>query len=170
MDKLRYRRPVSRQSVQDLRGRVMRVLFFAALGTVVALFPFIVRAEDQAPAPATIAAQPNGVQDVIKQQLSAIRSRDADGAYALMTHDFHERHEDAKTFLASMRFDNRAIYNHEEYTFLDQQGSGPVSIQKVRVNDHYGTPITVIYRLEQQEDGSWLIDSFMTLDAEAQPI
>ena len=119
---------------------------------------------------APAAAQPSSVQDVIKAQLAAIRDRDADAAYALMTHDFHEENLDALTFLATMRFDQRAIYNHEEYTFLDKQGTGPVAIQKVRMNDHYGDPVTVIYRLEEQGDGSWLIDSFTILNEEAQPI
>ena len=119
---------------------------------------------------ATAAARPGSAQDVIKAQLAAIRARDADAAYALMTHDFHEENIDALTFMATMRFDQRAIYNHEEYTFLDKQGTGPVAIQKVRMNDHYGDPVTVIYRLEEQGDGSWLIDSFTILNAEAQPI
>jgi hypothetical protein len=152
----------------------MRQLLFAGIGSMILAFSFMAHAEDtvkpDTPAPAAVAAALNGVQDVIRQQLEAIRQRDADAAYALMTHDFHEEHDDPKTFLATMRFENRAIYNHEEFTFLDKQGSGPVSIQKVRIHDHYGEPVTVIYRLEQQEDGSWLIDSFTMLDAEAQPI
>ena len=152
----------------------MRHLLFAGISTLILAFAFLAHAEEPAkgetPAPAAAAAAINDGQDVIRQQLAAIRDRDADAAYALMTHDFHEENEDPKTFLAAMRFENRAIYNHEEFTFLDKQGSGPVSIQKVRIHDHYGTPVTVIYRLERQEDGSWLIDSFTTLDAEAQPI
>jgi ketosteroid isomerase-like protein len=122
------------------------------------------------PPDAPVSAQPHSAQDAIKAQLSAIRARDADAAYALMTKDFHKEHPDALAFFAKMRFDKRAIYNHEEYTFLDTQGTGPVTLQKVRMNDHYGSPVTVIYRLEQQADGHWLIDSFTILKIDAQPI
>ena len=176
----------------------MRLLLLAMLGLAIALMPFIAKAEEklavsaipvppaaiETPAPQAApetdkeadlvapdaGAAHNSAQDVIKAQLAAIRDRDADAAYSFMTHDFHEENSDALTFMATMRFDNRAIYNHKEFTFLDKQGTGPVTIQKVRMNDHYGDPVTVIYRLERQEDGSWLIDSFTTLHIEAQPI
>ena len=158
----------SKAKVQDLRHRVMRLILLIGLGMIIALIPFIARAAEQTP-PGSAATQ--SAQDVISKQLTAIRTRDADTAYSMMTHDFHENFEDAKNFLSDLRFEHRAIYNHEDFTFLDKQSSsGPVSLQKVRINDHYGIPITVIYRLEQQEDGSWLIDSFTILDAEAQPI
>lgn len=183
-------------SLADSRRAVMRLLLLTLLGLAIALIPFIAKAEDKlavsaipippasieqptqaAPDPGTEtlaetaeATLPSSVHDVISAQLAAIRARDADAAYALMTHDFHEENLDALTFMATMRFDQRAIYNHEEFTFLDKQGSGPVTIQKVRINDHYGDPVTVIYRLEEQGDGSWLIDSFTILNAEAQPI
>lgn len=175
----------------------MRLLLLGLLGAAIALFPLIAKAEETlavsalpvppvvapvetpaaalpesaivAPAaPATAAS--HSVQDVIKAQLAAIRSRDADAAYALMTADSHKKNLDAKTFLATMRFNQRAMYNHGEFTFLDNQSTGSVSLQKVRINDHYGDPVTVIYRLEQQEDGRWLIDSFTTLHIDAQPI
>lgn len=147
----------------------MRLLAAAALGTIVALIPLLARAETE-PAPAEIVSAANGVQDVVRAQLNAIRNRDADAAYALMTHDFHDVHEDARGYLGTLRFQNRAIYNHKDFTFLDQQSSGATSLQKVRLTDHFGQPVTVIYRLEQQDDGSWLIDSFTVLDSEAQPI
>lgn len=143
----------------------MRLILLALMGLLLSLFPFMARAAEQGPS-----AQ--SVQDVITQQLNAIHDRNADAAYATMSHDFHENFEDSRNFMNDLRFRHRAIYNHEDFTFLDKQGSstGPVALQKVRMNDHYGEPITVIYRLEQQDDGSWLIDSFTILDAEAQPI
>lgn len=147
----------------------MRLILVASLGLLIALLPFLARAADDP------AAQPlpgQSVQEVISHQLNAIHDRDADAAFATLTHDFGENFEDSKNFMNDLRFEHRAIYNHEDFTFLNKQGAdnGPVSIQKVRMNDHYGDPITVIYRMEQQADGSWLIDSFTVLDAEAQPI
>lgn len=148
----------------------MRALLLAGVGLALALVPLIARAADAPPTAANITQGVQGAQDVIRAQLSAIRARDADAAYAFMSHEYHEGHEDAKTFLSMMRFQHRAIYNHEDYTFLDKQGSGPVSIQKVRLTGRDGKPVTIIYRMEQQADGSWLIDSFTSLDEEAQPI
>ncbi len=186
-------------SLSDSRRQVMRLLLLGIAGAAIALIPFIARAEETVvasamPVPPVIAAQPAApeslplppgdiitpdeaaaadprtVQEVIKAQLAAIRARDADLAYSFMSHDFHEENHDALTFLSDMRFTQRGIYNHDEYTFLDSQSTDDINLQKVRMNDHYGKPVTVIYRMERQDDGSWLIDSFTILKIDAQPI
>lgn len=172
----------------------MRLLLLGLLGAALALFPLIAKAEETlaisaippppvvappvaaappgdipAPGPAAPVAMP-GVQDVIKAQLIAIRTRDAAAAHALMTPDSHTAKDDSKTFFSKMRFTQRALYNHEDYTFLENQSTGDVSLQKVRINDHYGAPVMVIYRLERQASGHWLIDSYTILETDAQPI
>ena len=56
--------------------------------------------------------------------------------------------------------------------FLHHYESGETSVHKLSLKDRYSNEsYTVIYKLEQQNDGKWLIDSFTILDfEEAQPI
>ena len=127
-----------------------------------------------APATAATSTTDDPVQALITQQLNAIRARDADQAFAHTTSTFHDHYNTAQNFLSHMRFEYRPLYNHKTFSFLDRheiQGGGV--LQKVTVEDNYGTgPVTVIFRLQQQEDGQWLIDSFTLLNADddAKPI
>ncbi len=112
---------------------------------------------------ATTAIDP--VQDLISRQMDAIRDRNAEQAFSYTTAGFHEHYNSAQSFLSRMRFEQRPLYNHKDYTFLDRheiEGGG--MLQKVKVQDTYGgDPVTVIFRLEQQPDGTWLIDSYSVL-------
>ena len=143
--------------------------------TLVAISAQADEGENIPPQPEPIAAAAasrdiNPARDLITRQLAAIRHRDADMVWALTTDDFHEKFDTAKDFLSHLRFRLRPIYNHEDYKFLNQSETGDSLIQKVEMEDSYGDPVMVIYRLEQQDDGQWLIDSFAILAPEAQPI
>ena len=109
---------------------------------------------------------------LIIRQLAAIQMRDADLAWSLATADFHEKFSSAQKFLAGVRFEHRPLYNHEDYSFIERHPVEGGEVQKIEVRDRYtGESATVIYRLEQQENGEWLIDSFTVLNAgEAEPI
>lgn len=109
--------------------------------------------------------------EVIDGLMSALRRRDADQAMALTTSGFHGKYTDSDHFLGSVRLKYRALHNHDGYEFLDASPIEGGLIQKVRLNGRNGAPLTVIYRLQEQADGRWLIDSFTVLDLRnAQPI
>ncbi len=132
-----------------------------------------VRAEDMPPQPEPVMASipaANPVHELIRQQLAAIKARDADLAWSLTTVKFHEKFETGKEFLTHLRLKLRPVYNHDEIEFLDQSETENGYIQRVEIDEHNGEPVTVIYRLEKQESGEMLIDSFAVLDFEAKPI
>lgn len=111
------------------------------------------------------------VQAVIIRQLAAIEARNADLAWSLATADFHDKFSSAGKFMGKVRYEYRPLYNHDDYTFLERREANGALVQKVQLRDHYsGAPITVLYRLEQQQDGLWLIDSFVILDSSGQAI
>lgn len=112
----------------------------------------------------------NPARELIIQQLHAIETRDADLAWSLTTSEFRKKFGSDKEFLSHLRFRQRSLYNHDGFTFLDQQSTEAGLIQKVRMDNRYGDPVTVIYRLEKQDDGRWLIDSFAVLENEADPV
>ena len=157
-----------------MKGNYLILCLFLALALATPA-----RADDPAQPPVTNIAAPataateDPVQALIAQQLNAIRNRDADQAFAHTTSTFHDHYDTAQNFLSHMRFEYRALYNHKKFSFLDRHEIEGGVLQKVTVEDSYGAePVTVIFRLQQQEDGQWLIDSFTLLNAgdDARPI
>lgn len=108
------------------------------------------------------------IQELITRQLSAIKKRQGDEAYALTTGALHQKYETANQFMSMMRFSCRPVYNHVSYEFLDQARTddGGV-IQRLEVKHSNGDPATVIYRLRRTPEGNWGIDSFSILDNDA---
>ena len=115
---------------------------------------------------------PDPAHDLIRKELDAISARDSELAWSLTTDRYQEKFDSDKEFLSHLRFRERPIYNHGSFKFLDQHGGQNNLIQKVEMEDIYGDPVTVIYRLEKQDDGRWLIDSFAILNSasESDPI
>lgn len=164
-----------------MRARVMRVSGLTTAAIVFLTTGSMVFADDSAsrnmPVPQLTGAgltdlPTPDIREVIRRQLDAIQSRNADAAYALTTNDFHNKFDNASKFLSHVRFEYRAIYNHDSYRFIDSDGADKAGTQAVRIHDRYGgDPVTVIFRMELQPDGQWLIDGVTVLDAEdAQPI
>ncbi len=124
-------------------------------------------ADDTSPLPVTSIAAAAGdpARDLITRQMEAIRARDAEQAFAHTTAAFHEHYDTPQNFLSHVRFEYRPLYNHKEFAFLDSHElDGGGLLQKVKVEDSYGEdPVTVIFRLQKQDDGQWLIDSFTIL-------
>lgn len=114
----------------------------------------------------------DNIETIIRNQLTAIRDRDANLAYSYMAPSSRNKFDDARDFLSDMRFEFGPIYNHENAEFVSHYEKNKTSVQKVKVKDRYsGEDVTVIYKLVLQNSGNWLIDSFAILAfEEAQPI
>ncbi len=120
--------------------------------------------------PAASADADNPLLDLVRQQLEAIKERDADLAFSYTTGKLHDRFDTPRAFLNHMRFESRPLYNHESVEFISQNMIDNGAVLRVRVHDRDHDPVTVIYRLIEGEDGRWLIDSFAVLDFEADPV
>lgn len=108
---------------------------------------------------------------LIKDQLTAIKARNADLAYSYLSDHMHGNYDSAKEYLSDMRFEYRPIYNYESFTFLDSHTQDDAFVQKVSFIDSYsGDEFTAIYRLVETEDGQWKIDSFAVMDLDSSPI
>lgn len=120
---------------------------------------------------AVSASQKDPVQDTIMRQLAAIKSRDAGQAFSLISESMHDKYKNPKNFLGHMRFEFRTLYNHTDYRFLDRHEIGSGMIQKVQVTTMDDEPVLVIFKLEETDTGSWVIDSFTIIGSgETQPI
>lgn len=131
--------------------------------------------ENAAPPAVPPTAAADAVRDLITRQMEAIRARDAEAAFAQTSPSFHEHFDTAKKFLSHIRFEQRALYNHSGFTFLDRHDiDGGGVLQKISVRDSFGgAPVTAVFRLEQDANGQWLIDSLAILGGggdDAEPI
>jgi hypothetical protein len=109
-------------------------------------------------------------EPLIRAQLAAIRNRDAEGAFSLTSEKFHKKYDSSDEFLTHLRLKLRPIYNHEKFVFMEETKTENGYIQRVSVKERKGETFTVIYRLEQNNEGEWLIDSFAILPVSAEPI
>lgn len=177
-----------RQRLPEYGGEVMgfcrlRLAALALCLCITAGSPGPARADDAMPpqpgatqtaATGTNSAPPPGVDSahqVIDRLMAALRDRRAEDAFALTSPDIRTKYEDAEDFLGSVRFEYRPLYNNLAYDFLDSTPLDDALIQRVSLKKRDGGNVTVIYRLERQPDGEWLVDSFSILDFDdAQPI
>jgi hypothetical protein len=112
------------------------------------------------------------IKDLIREQLAAIRARDASRAYATLSDHLHEKFEGDKKYLAKLRFDYSPIYNHRSYTFLETRALDDGGfIQRVSMKDRYsGKNALVIYKIKEDQEGHLLIDSFTIIDMRSKSI
>lgn len=111
------------------------------------------------------------MRNVIRDQLGAIKKRDAEQALSFTTRKYHEKFNDASGFLGMVRYEHRPIYNFKSYQFTTvKKVAGDTYLQHVTVSDRYGNEATAIYKLQKDTEAGWLIDSFMILDKGGMPI
>lgn len=118
----------------------------------------------------TAAVTVDPIHDIIVKQLKAFRDRDAAAAYALTSTDIREKYLDAKAFLHNVRVTYRALYENASYTFLERSEINGSHIQKMEIVDSDGKTATVLCRIVKNDSGEWMIDSYMVLESDAQPI
>lgn len=105
------------------------------------------------------------IRDLITRQMDAIRARDAEAAFAQTAAALHDHYPTAKKFLSHIRFEQRPLYNHNGFTFLDRHEIEGGVLQKISVSDSFSdSPVTAVFRLEQDAGGRWLIVSCAILD------
>lgn len=110
-------------------------------------------------------------QTLLKEQLTAVKARNADLAFSYLSDNLHQDYQSAKEYLNEIRFDHRPMYNYETFEFLDRHTQDGNIIQRVLFKDSYsGESFTGIFRLVQTEEQQWKIDSFAILEQEASPI
>lgn len=110
------------------------------------------------------------VHQLIKKQLQAISSRDAELAYSMTSQKLHKKYSSPKEFLGKIRFEFRPIYNYKSFEFLDRHEIKGGMLQKVSITDHAGDKAVAVYRMKKSPDGIWLIEAFSILFDDGQAI
>lgn len=110
----------------------------------------------QAAAP-TRAASTQVVQQVVREQLSALASQDALHAFALADPDLRTEFGTAEAFLATVSEQYPMLLHPASVLFLKPETDGAIAMQRVRLSDDEGSSWTLTYLLNRQHDNQWRI-------------
>ncbi|MFP4314479.1 MAG: DUF4864 domain-containing protein [Alphaproteobacteria bacterium] len=109
------------------------------------------------------------VNDVIKEQLQAIRERNDRIAYELNTTTMREDYKDPQSFMRDLRRKKKSLYNHVDYRFLGS-GESNSKFHKVMLTDKYGKSSIAMFKMEQGEDGEWKTRDIIILMSGDDPV
>lgn len=141
------------------------MLFFAA-GGLQAMAGDGVKARNVSAisAPAQAAETP-GPELALRAYLEAVRSRDADRAFALSSTRVRQEASKPEHLMKILRYDRYPLYGHESYRLLQQNRiSETALVQKIEVVSETGKAMTILCRIVRGEGGNWAVDSTILLD------
>lgn len=111
------------------------------------------------------------VQAAVARQLDAFRNRNSEQAYAVVSAKFREKYKTPLRFVTMMRVNFWGLYNHAGYRFLGDDSTGQDrSLQKVEVTDDTGRTTIYLFGLGRSDAGEWLIENFIMLAPDGQPV
>ena len=103
------------------------------------------------------AANTQVVQQVVREQLSALASQDAMQAFALADQDLRTQFGTAEAFLATVQEQYPMLLHPASVLFLKPETDGTIAMQRVRLSDDEGSSWTLTYLLNRQQDNQWRI-------------
>ena len=96
------------------------------------------------------------VQRVIRAQLDAFASDDADKAFSYASPDIRRLFRTADNFLAMVRNGYAVVYRPASVVFLKPGRDGDQIVQPVQMTDGAGLVWIALYSMQRQDGGAWL--------------
>ena len=139
------------------RRLVTLLVFIACLGSwsAKAEEPVVPNSEVQA-----------AIQSVIDSQLKAFQRDDGIEAYSYASPAIQQKFSTVDIFMSMVRNGYPAVYRPAYVEFLDARIIAPHTAQAVKFIDGQGQGLIMIYFMEQQPNGSWLIDGVQAVPLE----
>ena len=109
------------------------------------------------------------VDQVIKEQLEAIRNRNDRVAYELNAEEIKDDFEDPQSFMRMIRRQKSPLYEHVSYEILSPVREGS-KFHKVRLLDKYGHDAMAMFKMKQSDDGVWKTEDIIILTTENDPL
>ena len=97
------------------------------------------------------------VQQVIRDQLSAFKSREHERAFSHAAPNIRSIFKTTDQFINMVKNGYSAIYNSSSYSFARSRTEAGVIHQEVIIIGPNGKEWQAIYSLQEQDDGSWKI-------------
>lgn len=96
-------------------------------------------------------------QKIIRGQMNAFQSGDAEMAYSFATRELQRRFQNPDIFMQMVKQGYQPVYRPKDVTFGSSKVTSQGPVQEVYVTGPDGEAWLALYSFEQQEDGSWLI-------------
>jgi chlorite dismutase len=103
-------------------------------------------------------ADAEAVRKVIEAQLDAFRRDDAEGAFSYAAPAIREMVGTPERFIQMVKTSYAVVYRPHRVTFREPVKVGKDLAQPVRMTDEEGRAWVVVYPMERQPDGKWLIN------------
>ncbi len=114
------------------------------------------------------AAEVQSIRRVIERQIDAFKRDDAAGAYSFASPGIRKIFPTAEIFMQMVRQGYRPVYRPRSYAFDELTQIEGELVQPVRVVGPDGVPVTALYIMERQPDGSWKTDGCVLTQAPGQ--
>ena len=128
----------------------MPLRFLALLGALLAL---ALPAEAQVSEP-----DRSAIRDVIERQIEAFRRDDGEAAFGYASPAIQGMFGSPDTFMDMVRQGYRPVYRPRAVEFREIVTLQGMPTQKVHVIGPDGRPVTALYPMSRQADGSWRIE------------
>lgn len=115
-------------------------------------------------------ADARDAQAVVRGQLAAFASDDADQAFAYASPALRQQFGNAAQFIRMVRGTYPVVYRPAAVVFLKPEASADELVQPVHMTDASGTTWTAVYRLQRQADKSWRISGCVLLPRAGQTV
>jgi hypothetical protein len=119
-----------------------------------------------ADAPDLSAADRQAIRAVIAQQIAAFRRDDGEAAFAFAAPRIREIFATPDNFMRMVREGYQPVYRPREVTFGTLSTLEGRLVQRVLLVGPDGVPVTALYFMELQPDGSWKISGCILTTAE----
>ena len=98
------------------------------------------------------------IQNTITQQIDAFARDDGERAFAFASPTIQSIFSDPPTFMSMVQRGYPMIYRPQTFSFLETRRRNGITAQAVQFIDFDGKGTIALYVMEQQADGSWLIN------------
>ena len=119
-----------------------------------------------ADAPDLSAADRQAIRAVIAQQIAAFRRDDGEAAFAFAAPRIREIFTTPDNFMRMVREGYQPVYRPREVNFGTLSTLEGRLVQRVLLVGPDGVPVTALYFMEMQPDGSWKISGCVLTTAE----
>ena len=97
------------------------------------------------------------IRSIIEAQMQAFQHDDGEAAFSFAAPVIRERFGTAENFMAMVREGYRPVYRPRDVRFGALASIGGQLAQRVALVGPDGVPVTAVYLMEQQPDGTWRI-------------
>jgi len=103
------------------------------------------------------AAEAQAIRAVINAQIAAFRADDAEGAFRFASPAIQKHFGSPEAFMALVERDYHPVYRAREVSFRTLHQEDGKIFQEVVITTPGARPVTAIYLMEKQADGTWRI-------------